>query len=166
MPPVPPSRGDPKRPHTGDEGDKPSKRARNSNGGEDAPDGDEEPASNIVHLSDRVRFSWQSKGKWKAKGSRSKSAPSRVPLDSSTPGSSSQPMSASAVESAPALVDPAIAEALSPGASLAAMVTERQPNEQELALQAEVARLRKELEDKNKVLWRLLPSLILLNLES
>ncbi|KAG9127308.1 hypothetical protein FRC07_014938 [Ceratobasidium sp. 392] len=150
MPPVSSSRGEPKRPHTGDEGEKPSKRARKGSGSGEVPNGDEEASGNIVHLSDRVRFSWQSKGKWKAK-SRSKSAPvsrgsARVPLDSA-PSTSSQPIMAPVIETSQATIFQPFA--ISPPAS-----SETQPNEQELALQAEVERLRKEVEDKNKAISR------------
>ncbi|QRV98921.1 Zinc finger, C3HC4 type (RING finger) protein [Ceratobasidium sp. AG-Ba] len=145
------NRGDPKRPHTGDEGEQPNKRARKTTGGSD-PLNDDQPSNDTVRLSDRGRYSWQSKGKWKAKSPRSKSAPasrapSRISLDPASPSTSRQPMSA-----------PASASAVDPPVTLPPVVTLNdlgsQPNSQELALQAEVSRLRQELENKNKVISR------------
>ncbi|KAG9088807.1 hypothetical protein FRC06_001832 [Ceratobasidium sp. 370] len=158
MPPVASYRGDPKRPHIGDESEQPNKRARRGTGGGDVPNRDDEASSNIVHLSDRVRLSWQSKGKWKAKTPRSNSAPtsrdsSRVRLDPSAPGPSKQTMSAPVIEGTPVTVDTPVLETQT---SVSTPTTaEAQPlDEQTLALQAEVARLRKELEDKNKAMSR------------
>ncbi|KAG8738335.1 hypothetical protein FRC10_006978 [Ceratobasidium sp. 414] len=158
MPPVSSNRADPKRPHIGDEGEQPSKRARKGTGGGDVSNGDDETSNNIVHLSDRVRYSWQSKGKWKAKTPRSKSTPtsrgsSRVRLDPATPSTSRQTMSAPVIEGALAMTDIPVLEthpsAPTPTAS------EAQPlDKQALVLQAELARLRKELEDKNQAISR------------
>ncbi|KAG8706932.1 hypothetical protein FRC08_000785 [Ceratobasidium sp. 394] len=156
MPPVSSNRGDPKR-RIGDEDEHPSKRARKDTGGGDVSNGDDEASSNIVLLTDRVRLSWQSKGKWKAR-TRSKSAPnsrgsSRVRLDPSAPSTSSRTMSAPAVEGTPVTVDVPVLRSLPPAST--PTVAETQPlDEQALALQAEVARLQKELEDKNKAISR------------
>jgi hypothetical protein len=152
------TRGDqPKRSHSGDDGENPNKRPRNGKTGGDLPNGDDE--TSIVHITDRVRLSWQSKGKWRAKTPRSHSAPasrglSRLPLDPSAPSTSGQAMSAPVLEATSAAADPPVLE---PPPSRLIETAENTPpemqlpNEGDAALQAEVARLRAELENKNQV---------------